>query len=281
MIMTKAVQDVSIKKFFRGWKSLASKRMGLLMLAETMQKLQVISFFKRVGRKSLHETQAISHIHLLREYLLLSKSFDALRKQKLRRDVEIVKTGSFQQIRQLLALKEHFKVWRKRFNLAITKKRISNYAIAHVQDGLVKRCFVELKLASQRGKTIRQLKTKLVHSKKVQCFTGFRKVCEMLRNQNTMIFNRDRATKQSFLNFWMQEMQEKCAIKDLVVRQRFVLAQKAICALRQHTRIQRQRKYMIDQGQANNNFHLVKSVFCALSTQTSRMRHNRYALEQM
>ena len=38
---------------------------------------------------------------------------------------------------------------------------------------------------------------------------------------------------------------------------------------------------MIDQGQANNNYHLVKRVFCALSTQTSRERHNRYAVEQM
>ena len=70
-------------------------------------------------------------------------------------------------------------------------------------------------------------------------------------------------------------------IKDLVVRQRYVLAQKAIFALRQHTRVERQRKYMIDQGQANNNYHLVKRVFCALCTQTSRERHNRYAHEQM
>ena len=54
----------------------------------------------------------------------------------------------------------------------------------------------------------------------------------MLRIQDSMIFNRDRATKQSFLCFWRQEMQEKCMIKDLVVRQRYVLAHKAIFAMR-------------------------------------------------
>ena len=34
-IMTKAIQEISIKKFFKGWRSLAGKRMGLLMFAET------------------------------------------------------------------------------------------------------------------------------------------------------------------------------------------------------------------------------------------------------
>ena len=66
---------------------------------------------------------------------------------------------------------------------------------------------------------------------------GFKKVCEMLKVQNSMTYNRDRATKQSFFNFWLQEMQEKSMIKDLIVRQRYVLASKAIYALRQHTRI--------------------------------------------
>ena len=131
-VMANAVQEITVRKFFRGWRSLTGKRMGLLMLAETMQRLQVASFFKRAGRKALHETQALSHIALLRDYLNLSKTFDALRKRKLQRDVDVAKTGSFQQIRQLLSLKQHFKVWRKRFNLAITKERIAKYAISHV-----------------------------------------------------------------------------------------------------------------------------------------------------
>ena len=58
----------------------------------------------------------------------------------------------------------------------------------------------------------------LLRNKKAQTFYGFRKVCDMLRIQDSMILNRDRATKQSFMNFWLQEMQEKCVIKDLVVR---------------------------------------------------------------
>lgn len=43
-----------------------------------------------------------------------------------------------------------------------------------------------------------------------------------------MTFNRDIATKQSFFNFWMMEIQEKFMIKDLLARQKYVLASKAI-----------------------------------------------------
>ena len=35
-LMTKAVQDIGLKRFFRNWRSLAGKRMGMLMFAETM-----------------------------------------------------------------------------------------------------------------------------------------------------------------------------------------------------------------------------------------------------
>ena len=69
--MTKAVHEISIKKFFRNWRSLAGKRMGLLMLTETMQKLKVVSFFKRSCRKILHEDETAAHLSLLRDYFAL------------------------------------------------------------------------------------------------------------------------------------------------------------------------------------------------------------------
>ena len=69
--MTKAVQEISIQKFFRSWRSLAGKRMGLLMLSETMQKLEVVSFFKRSCRKILHEDETVAHLSLLRDYFAL------------------------------------------------------------------------------------------------------------------------------------------------------------------------------------------------------------------
>ena len=50
------------------------------------------------------------------------------------------------------------------------------------------------------------MRAKLLQNKKAQTFSTFRKVCDMLRIQDSMILNRDRATKQSFLNFWLQEM---------------------------------------------------------------------------
>lgn len=38
---------------------------------------------------------------------------------------------------------------------------------------------------------------------------------------------------------------------------------------------------MVDQGQANNNYHLAKRVLFALSTHASTERQNRYIFEQM
>lgn len=79
-LMTKAVQEISIRKFFKGWRSLAGKRMGLLMFEDTFEKLQVASFFKRGRRKILHEEETCSHMNLLRDYLSLTKAFGAFRK---------------------------------------------------------------------------------------------------------------------------------------------------------------------------------------------------------
>ena len=66
--MTKAVQEIGLKKFFRYWRSLASKRMGLLIFASTFEKLEVGSFFKRGRRMMLYEEESHSHMNLLREY---------------------------------------------------------------------------------------------------------------------------------------------------------------------------------------------------------------------
>ena len=35
-LMTRAVQDIATRRFFRNWRSLTGKRLGLLMFAETM-----------------------------------------------------------------------------------------------------------------------------------------------------------------------------------------------------------------------------------------------------
>ena len=66
--MTQAIQEIGLKKFFRYWRSLAGKRMGLLIFASTFEKLQVGSFFKRGRRMLLYEEESYSHMNLLREY---------------------------------------------------------------------------------------------------------------------------------------------------------------------------------------------------------------------
>ena len=114
-VMTRAIQEISIKKFFKGWRSLAGKRMGLLMFAETFEKLQLSALFKRCDRKALHEEETTAHISLLRDYLRLTKTFGALRRQSQRRDMDAAKTASFQKIRGLLSVKQHFREWRHRF----------------------------------------------------------------------------------------------------------------------------------------------------------------------
>ena len=79
-LMTQAIQEISKKKFFKYWRSLSGKRLGLIMFEETFQKLQITSFFKRGRRKILHERETQSHMNLLRDYLCLQKTFGALKK---------------------------------------------------------------------------------------------------------------------------------------------------------------------------------------------------------
>ena len=69
--MTKSVQMVVTKRFFRSWRSLANKRMGLVLISATLKKLQVASLFKRVRYMASFEEEAKSHIGLLREFLVL------------------------------------------------------------------------------------------------------------------------------------------------------------------------------------------------------------------
>lgn len=66
--MTKAVQEIGMRKFFRYWRSLAGKRMGLLVFEQTFVKLRVTSFFKRASRKVYFEEETQSHMDLLRDY---------------------------------------------------------------------------------------------------------------------------------------------------------------------------------------------------------------------
>ena len=53
----------------------------------------------------LHEQETMSHMNLLRDYLCLSKTFGALKKQCQRRDYDNAKTFSFQRIRSILSMK--------------------------------------------------------------------------------------------------------------------------------------------------------------------------------
>ena len=66
--MTKSIEEIGLRKFFRNWRSLASKRMGLQLLKETFEKLRVASFFKRAGRKVLFESESHAHMDLYRDY---------------------------------------------------------------------------------------------------------------------------------------------------------------------------------------------------------------------
>ena len=54
----------------------------------------------------------------------------------------------------------------------------------------------------------------------------------MQKLSHEMVFNRDRATKQSFLSFWLLEMHEKSRIKEIVARRSYSLVAKAVVGLR-------------------------------------------------
>ena len=63
-----------------------------------------------------------------------------------------------------------------------------------------------------------------------------------------MIEAREKSTKQSFFDFWLLEMREKRAVKDLVFNHLCSLGTKAFNALKQNARVHRQRKYLLEQG---------------------------------
>ena len=63
-------------------------------------------------------------------------------------------------------------------------------------------------------------------------FFALRRVCSMQKLSHEMVFNRDRATKQSFLSFWLLEMHEKSRIKEIVARRSYSLVAKAVVGLR-------------------------------------------------
>ena len=63
-----------------------------------------------------------------------------------------------------------------------------------------------------------------------------------------MIEAREKSTKQSFFDFWLLEMREKRAVKDLVFNHLCSLGTKAFHALKQNARVHRQRKYLLEQG---------------------------------
>ena len=83
-LMEKSVHMIVTKRFFKSWRSLANKRMGLSLLAVTMKKLQVASLFKRVRQMSSFDQEVGNHISLLREFLLLQKTFKVLATAKAR-----------------------------------------------------------------------------------------------------------------------------------------------------------------------------------------------------
>lgn len=97
----------------------------------------------------------------MRDYLLLVKTFGAFRLHKQRKDLDAAKLASFQTIRQILRIKEFFGTWRKRYNMIVTKARITKYAVCHIEGGLMSRCFAALCDNKNRGMKVRALKARL------------------------------------------------------------------------------------------------------------------------
>ena len=98
---------------------------------------------------------------LMRDYLLLVKTYGAFRLHKQRKDLDAAKTASFQTIRRILNIKEFFGTWKKRYNMIVTKAKITKYAVCHIEGGLMSRCFAAIRDNTNRGMNVRALKAKL------------------------------------------------------------------------------------------------------------------------
>ena len=280
-IMTKAIQEIAQRKFFRYWRSLTGKRMGLLILEQTFEKLKLSSFFRRARRKSLFAQETKAHMDLYRDYLLLSKTFGALRQAQQRKTLDFAKVAAFKTIREHLAEKQFFFTWRQKYAQTVASRTIAFYAASHCEGVLTRRCYEALKANYVKGMQVRVVRLKHLETNRRRAFNALKKNALMQHVLSSMSENRDRATKQSFFNFWLLEMREKRMIKTLVLRRRFTLAIKAMQALRHNSRVQLQKKYLLGFGQAKSNQGLLKKVFFALSTHANARIQTRFAVQSI
>ena len=156
-LMKKSVHMIVAKRFFRSWRSLANKRIGLALLADTMKKLQVASLFKRLARMSEFDSQARGHVGLLREFLLLQKAFKVMDRYAHRKDYLAAKGRECKKMKAYLSAKQHFRLWRERLETSNKYEKMACFAIIQVKNELQAKYFHVLKARYMNAANIRKV----------------------------------------------------------------------------------------------------------------------------
>ena len=156
-LMEKSVHMIVTKRFFKSWRSLANKRMGLSLLAVTMKKLQVASLFKRVRQMSSFDQEVGNHISLLREFLLLQKTFKVLDRYAHRKDHLEARGEECRKMKAYLCAKQHFRVWKERLDLNNKYEKIACFAIIQMKNDMQAKYFNVLKARYVHKTNIRKV----------------------------------------------------------------------------------------------------------------------------
>ena len=91
-LLTSAVQNIAKKRMIKAWYSLAMKRQGLQMLADSFTVMKMRWLYKQGRFLVKQEKEVTNHLDLFREFLLLKRTFNGLVKYTRRRDYQVMRT---------------------------------------------------------------------------------------------------------------------------------------------------------------------------------------------
>jgi len=151
-------------------------------------------------------------------------------------------------------------MWRKAYERNVMEAKVTNFCLVAIKNVILDKYFAVLKANQQRRRRYKCLAAKTVKSNIRQFFTAFKAVIKrqtLGKKFNTRV---QRALKQKAMDEWMRETQEKFFIFDFMRRRSSQRALSVVNAWRSYTQTRVQREQLVQQGQANSNYHLAVKI---------------------
>jgi hypothetical protein len=110
--MTHTLQTRILKKFFKRWESLFSRRLGLQVFAATIEQVQMRSLFARANKLLKRNREVVQHMFLFREFNLCQRAMTGLRRHACRKELAQQRIEECFKMRQQLLLTRIVVCWR-------------------------------------------------------------------------------------------------------------------------------------------------------------------------